>query len=95
LINKFLLYRKSRGTYEDTGEEAPELDEGFFVDYLVYYLVLNLEAGVEYKFKRGFTLGFYPSFEMSFLNKSNIGWESKFKQRYILMGLNVSLTYNL
>lgn len=38
LINKFLLYRKSRGAYEDTGEEAPELDEGFFVDYLVYYL---------------------------------------------------------
>jgi len=92
LLNKFLLYNHVKGRYDDNNDKVSFPKNGEFVDFIDYILALNVEAGIEAKLDNGFNLALYPSFEVSVLNMYN---KDYFKKSYYLLGLNLSLSYNL
>lgn len=92
LLNKFLLYQHIKGRYDDNNDKVSFPKNGEFVDFVDYILALKVEAGIEAKLDNGFNLALYPSFEVSVLNMYN---KDYFKKSYYLLGLNLSLSYNL
>ena len=91
-VNKFLTYQFGKIIYKDNNEEVALDKSGELVDFIDYILALNVEAGIEAKLDNGFNLALYPSFEVSVLNMYN---KDYFKKSYYLLGLNLSLSYNL
>jgi len=91
LSNKLLVYEKYLIIDKKTNVEVPNIKHSDFAESLDYFLGINFETGIEYKLYENTNLGFYPTFEMSFLNINN----SEYGKAYILLGLNLSLTYNL